>query len=303
MTHDRGDLDAAERYLAEAQVLFETLGHGLRVADLHATRGTLALERGDLAGAALGIEKSIEVHAEHGAPRWVGWYRMLLALVRFLEGRGDEAERIARPAVTGMRAYTLPGTAELSVLLGCLLVEDAALASVWRDEVADRVERLRFSPVLEAAVAIVDQASDPGALRELRERLSAPREGQPAMLEWSSEVRLLLLAAEKRAGARDFLYGDGWFETPEGERVDLRTRAALRRILAALVEARGGPGLSMEQVFEAGWPGQSIAYDAAANRVYTSIAALRRMGLEGVLVRHDDGYRLLPASEAESSES
>ncbi|MCB9678330.1 MAG: hypothetical protein H6737_24725 [Alphaproteobacteria bacterium] len=294
MAHDTGDLDTAERCMAEAQSLFEAMGHGLRVGDLEATRGTLALERGDLDTAAASVQRGIDVHAEHGAPRWIGWYRVLLASIRFLQGRVADAEAIAKPAVTGLRQYVLPGTSEISVLFGCLLVSDAALTAVWRDEVAERVRRLRFSPVLEAALSIVDGAWA-GELARVRAALSTPGETHPAMLAWSSEVRLLLLVAEKRAGTaakRGFTFGDGWFETPAGEHVDLRTRAALRRILAALVDARGGPGLSMEEVFEAGWPGQNIGYEAAANRVYTSIAALRKMGLGDVLVRHDDGYRL-----------
>ncbi|MEZ4317734.1 MAG: hypothetical protein R3F61_09520 [Myxococcota bacterium] len=294
--HDRGDLDTAERRMAEAQALFATLGHVLRVADLDATRGTLALERGDLGAAADGVSRAIEVHGEYGAPRWIGWYRVLLAAIRELQGAHDAAVALVTPVVTGLRGYTLPGTSEMAVLFGCLLVDDAALASVWRDEVAARLGALPFAPVLTAALEVVDAREDPNALRAVRARIGTPANGLPAPLWWSSEVRMLLLVAEHRAGTRDFLYGDGWFETPAGERVDSRTRAALRRILAALVDARGGPGLSMDQVFEAGWPGQTVGPEAAGNRVYTAIAALRRMGLDPVLVRHDDGYHLVPAS-------
>ena len=55
----------------------------------------------------------------------------------------------------------------------------------------------------------------------------------------------------------------------------------------------GHRGLTVRQVFEAGWPGESALPDALAGRVYSAISKLRRMGLGEVLVRPEgEGYRL-----------
>ena len=45
---------------------------------------------------------------------------------------------------------------------------------------------------------------------------------------------------------------------------------------------------------EAGWPGERTLPEAGANRVYSAVRDLRKLGLRDVLVRADDGYRLDP---------
>jgi hypothetical protein len=89
-----------------------------------------------------------------------------------------------------------------------------------------------------------------------------------------------------------------WIETPQGARHLLGSRASLRRVLSALTDARlqrPGEALSVDALLQAGWPGERLAPDAGANRVYVLLSELRRMGLRGSLQRHDDGYRLDPA--------
>ncbi|MEJ7727735.1 MAG: hypothetical protein WKG00_00810 [Polyangiaceae bacterium] len=88
-----------------------------------------------------------------------------------------------------------------------------------------------------------------------------------------------------------------WFRAPQGEVVSLQRRRALRLIMSALAAqraaarrrhrpARGGRGR-----LAWGAPPQ----EAAADRVYTAIATLRRMGLRTALLSRDDGYLLDPA--------
>ncbi len=83
-------------------------------------------------------------------------------------------------------------------------------------------------------------------------------------------------------------------------RVDLSTKGPLRRIFCAIVKAhRDGyrRGLSVNEVFEAGWPGETASPDALAGRVYSAISKLRRLELGDVIVRTDAaGYRLDPRS-------
>ncbi len=75
-----------------------------------------------------------------------------------------------------------------------------------------------------------------------------------------------------------------------GDQVDLARRGPLARIFAALVECGGVA--SAEQLIEAGWPGEQIQPEAARLRLYNAIATLRSLGLRGLLVTTDAGYRL-----------
>ncbi len=81
-------------------------------------------------------------------------------------------------------------------------------------------------------------------------------------------------------------------------RVDISTKGPLRRIFCAIVKAhRDGSrrGLSVHEVFAAGWPGETAAPDALAGRVYSAISKLRRLDLGEAITRTDEaGYRLDP---------
>jgi hypothetical protein len=94
-----------------------------------------------------------------------------------------------------------------------------------------------------------------------------------------------------------------WIAAPEGGRH--RLGRSLRRIVAALVARhRAAPGepLSMWDLLEVGWPGERPALEAGANRVYTALTRLRRMGLRDALERFEDGYRLSPRYEVRSAD-
>ena len=95
-----------------------------------------------------------------------------------------------------------------------------------------------------------------------------------------------------------FVARDGaYFSVSGGERVDLSTKGPLRRIFRAIVAAhRQNPrhGLTVSEVFDAGWFGERADADAAAGRVYSAISKLKRAGLTFVLLRTDAGYQLDP---------
>ncbi len=79
--------------------------------------------------------------------------------------------------------------------------------------------------------------------------------------------------------------------------MDIATRGPLRRIVAALAEARDRPedrALDVDELLERGWPGERVMPDAAKNRVYVAVATLRKLGLKDVLIRRDDGYLFDP---------
>lgn len=86
-----------------------------------------------------------------------------------------------------------------------------------------------------------------------------------------------------------------WFQAGDGTPVDLRRRGSIRRILHALLEhSDEDDRLSVHELFEIGWPDQSVDPDLAAKRVYWAIRTLRDEGLRGLLITSDDGY-FIPA--------
>lgn len=88
-----------------------------------------------------------------------------------------------------------------------------------------------------------------------------------------------------------------WVAVGGAPAVQLTRRPVLRRLLAALVrehEADPGGALSTDELFEEGWPGESIDVGAARNRTRVALARLRKLGLRTVLERVPEGVRLVP---------
>ncbi|MFT5358690.1 MAG: hypothetical protein ACI9KE_005929 [Polyangiales bacterium] len=90
--------------------------------------------------------------------------------------------------------------------------------------------------------------------------------------------------------------GVTWLVAPDGVRYELASRTAPRRVLRRLVqEAQSGDALvSLDELLEAGWPGEQPVYETGRNRVHVALAALRKTGLRDVIQRLDGGYRIDP---------
>lgn len=91
-----------------------------------------------------------------------------------------------------------------------------------------------------------------------------------------------------------------WFAYEAAEPVDLARRGPMRRMLAALVDARErAPGRTLDRqaLFSAGWPGERVLEEAASTRVRVAVATLRKLGLREPLLTRDDGYLLDPEVE------
>lgn len=72
--------------------------------------------------------------------------------------------------------------------------------------------------------------------------------------------------------------------------VDLSRRKALRQIMKGLVEA--SEPLDVDTLFELGWPGETAMTKSQAQRVYTALWTLRKLGLEQTLSRSELGYAI-----------
>jgi tetratricopeptide (TPR) repeat protein len=86
--------------------------------------------------------------------------------------------------------------------------------------------------------------------------------------------------------------GGGWFEAPGAGRVSLARRRAPRRLLDALAGQAHDAPMTVDDMFEAGWPGEKASFESARHRVYVAVHQLRKLGLEGILVSDQEGYRL-----------
>ena len=85
-----------------------------------------------------------------------------------------------------------------------------------------------------------------------------------------------------------------FYRPPSGAFEDLRTRKAARALLLARADdhAGGARGLTVAELYEAGWAGDRATEEAAANRVHVNLAALRKRGLKRHIVLHGDRYAL-----------
>lgn len=90
-----------------------------------------------------------------------------------------------------------------------------------------------------------------------------------------------------------------WFRPPDREPINMLKARAVRLVLLLLVRRRieaPGRALALEEIFEAGWPGERISRKAAANRVYVTLTKLRQLGLGSHLQSRDDGFLLDPTA-------
>ena len=228
--------------------------------------------------------------------------------------RSARAEQLAEKLSTSVHALDAR-LVELTALTCEGRVESAYMAAnrLRRELARTNTNAGWHGHFVEAIVALLDSrqcAHDPTA----HQRALARYETQRARLESSSVnfelTRTLDLLAvvwsPERCEAGDlngpwlvYNVDDGWFATVAQGKVDVSRYPALQGILAALIEHHDDPetpGLDTFTIFTAGWPGEAINADSMANRVYVSIARLRRLGLRDVLKSDRRGYRLDPST-------
>ncbi|PKN54115.1 MAG: hypothetical protein CVU56_28290 [Deltaproteobacteria bacterium HGW-Deltaproteobacteria-14] len=107
-------------------------------------------------------------------------------------------------------------------------------------------------------------------------------------------------STEGSAGVIRVGQGGAFFQVGDGERVSLGRRRRLRAILQLLAERRvASPGtvVTAVELFEAAWPGASLADGSGINRVYVVLFHLRSLGLDDYIIRTRSGYVLAPRTE------
>lgn len=91
--------------------------------------------------------------------------------------------------------------------------------------------------------------------------------------------------------------GARWFAVGDGPVCSLETRAVLRRLLTALVQAHPSAApSSSEQLVACTWPGEVMRRSSAQNRLSVALSTLRAMGLGALILRVPGGWLLQPSA-------
>ncbi len=309
---EQREFERARVRLAESTALHRAIGNRASEAISLVYEGLARECGGDAEEAKTQDLQAIAMQRDTGNAVFKGIALAYLSRLLAREGDVDAAERSLDEAEAALEAAgpTLVG-AVVTLVRGEIAL---TLAAIDRDRGVDPEARLvPVRAALDRASHRGDSMPPPGASG--RPRLSP--------VERSSDVRLArdllrerLEAFERtedaprkssraaETSARVLVIGPAarWFESEEGKRADLKTRSALRLLLQALAEhsrARRAAALGVNELLEAGWPGEVVQVEAGASRVYAALSMLRNMGLRQVLVRRDDGYLLDPAVAVE----
>jgi predicted ATPase len=301
-----GDFTRARELGDRALALARGSGNVELIGSALQTVAAAAAAAGALDVAASVYEEALDVVRTHGSPRALALTLTTLALARHAQGQFDEARArllealaldIGDEALRGRMRFHL---ATISFDAGRL--DDAASLL----EEATRCGARAGDREMPAQVA-VERArrallrGEPHAEQLLGEARSAARKIGIRRVDRRLAHAEQLVAASLQTSVR-MTEGGYAFSCNGGPEIDLRRRPSLRLILLRIVEAHaqgGAHALSVDELFLAGWPGESIQPKSRAMRVWTAIRTLRRLGLGAALESRDHGYVLGPATRVE----
>jgi tetratricopeptide (TPR) repeat protein len=271
-----GDLENATRAALMAQRSGGRRLVGFALAEL----GYIAHERGDVTRAKSYYDRALDAHRAAGNRYFVARMLPFRAATLAALGRAEDAEA----AFSEAERYF----AEVGDRMG------AALSSLLRGHADLSLAR---------GAAAANEPVEPH-LTAARQRLEQPAFGT------SPELRLARALLERdlaHASSPDAhrlrIAGDGAWFALASVRQNLRTRQALKRLLLSLAGAHfAGRKLSVDELFQAGWPGERVRRESAARRVYVAIATLRKLGLRDHIERHSEGYALVGAVEIDAAQ-
>ena len=286
-----GRLNLNEGHLEAAQECLEaSLSAYIRLS-----LGLLALERGDPETARDLVGRSVVAHQAVGNVLAHAYALSTMALVELDAGQPALARQTGAEAVAALEPLghkVLLGMSHCMMGLAALgLGEDAGSSLEQARELLGGAGWEEGQAMLDVLEHLAGNAAQPSDLVQghARSRI-ALRKQDPAGGSLADEATNALLVQEKGR----------WFRPPGGERVDLSRKRTLRPLLLKLVthrEEEPGEALDVEQLFSAVWPGERILERAKKNRVYVSVATLRRLGLDSLLDTRGDGYLLRPEVE------
>jgi predicted ATPase len=308
LCHDTGDFEAAaERYenalaivraagdlrtegvfLTNLAVLHQELGRRDRARRDYLRAIELLRGIGDLRGEGVAIENlAVLEHLDGNLEESRAHHERARAL---LETVGDErSEGLCRARLAAVLAQ-LGERHEARVQLE----RSAALFAERDDAIARGVLDLHRG-FLELAEG--DRVAAMARLRAVRASAAGP-----ALVAVSDDARAAATALEAwLAMATRTRLGVGaeaqWFQVGDAPAQSLASRPTHARLLAHLCELHATAperSASLDELFAAGWSGQSATPESAANRVHVALAQLRKLGLGAPLEHTATGHRLDP---------
>jgi predicted ATPase len=322
LCQDLGQLEEAETYYRRALAMHQELGNRRAEAVVLGYLGNLQRRKGAAAQALEHYDAAIAALTEQGDEQFVGVFHMDAGIMLRDHDRDDEAAHRFDEAVVHLgRAGDERCHGYVLALLGALAA-DAGNTKEAEGRLSDAKRMLErcgdtlFSkvvPILEGHLDVAGaraarlEGDDSDAERRLERARARAGTGDASGLgtiEGSEHAyfarRLLRRALDRADPPRDaFVVATdaAWFRPARGAHVDLSSRPPLRRIVAALADARErspGKALPIAALFAAGWPGERIQRAAMHNRVRVALTTLRKLGLASALARAAEGYLLDP---------
>ncbi len=302
VAQEQGRTDDARDHYEQALAIFRELGDRQSEAVALGTLGEMYQQMGRTDDAERNYRASVDAAREVGDARNESKYLGDLATLQHERGRTDEAARLYG------RAIELLADAQLPRLEGMLRSALGALeAARGRTEAAvsllDAAEQIMSAvgdAPLQAVIDVhrgqLDLARGEAAAAEARLRDAAAFEQRSPHVRLAA--RLLRRAIADQPHALRVAADAAWIHPPHGERIDLRRRKPMWRIVARLAEhrrAQPGAAVTSEDLQEAGWPGEKMQREAGMHRVRVAVASLRKLGLRDLLLHRDEGYLLDPA--------
>ena len=298
---DVGQIQEARRDLTAALTALRNAG------DLRSEGWTLLLlaiadsEEHDLATARARLETSLEIFRVIGDAHTEGIVYGYLGNVALEQSAMADAEsayrearrRLAKAGDVGAEAMSIAGAAVADVASGRLTLARASFARAAKLVAADgRAARREAVAILASTLG---DAAPPKASRT--ETTSEEVRFARRVVE-----RLRTAKARSDGGSASELviaHDGSWFHAAgAAEACELGRAGPAGRIVAQLASHRlryPGRAVPFATLVRAGWPDEAMLAAAARNRLHVTIARLRKSGLEGALVRGDEGYLLDPA--------
>ena len=292
-------------HLAQAEAIHEnTIGGSLDILFARLLRGVASLLSGNYTEAERVLQANAEAFETNGILFNQGANAGYLALAQFFAHGDRRAARAAllAAAVRAGEANDHPVALRFRAFAAAVGAMSGAAAAA-QDE-------------LEALRAEVEAVSDEmlqlliGVFSTVCQREADPEpptmtlsERTAAAVKVNLDVRLGVRLVGRphvpapTRGSVCIMAPDGAMFCPPGasQRIDISSRTALRNVLGALVAARQSrASVSRGSLAQAGWPGEKLTTEQAANRVRVAIATLRKLGLRDVISGARGGYYLNP---------
>jgi len=279
---DTGDLQQSIAHYLEAVDRFRATGRREEEGYALVGLGTAVLLQGDPQGAVRDLQDALFLAEDATSPNLLAHCHERLGQAQWVWGHHAAAIRSLREAAEGFEG--IGERKRFGLVAGWLgfaetHAGDPQQASHWC-EASDAALSAAPEPVYRTAVDVLRGDGGGGDAVEVALAKRARCRSEPRSS--SAPPGLVLHGVERRV------------TLPDGTEVDLSRRRKLWRLLDFLAAAheRGADTVETTELVEYLWPGERLVPESAAQRIYTTVFYLRKMGFESVLARTATGYRL-----------